>query len=653
MCGIAGIYNLKDTSVSEDILKRMLGRIRYRGPDECGVFVSRNIGIGNVRLSIIDLSSGQQPMPNDDRSLWIVYNGEVFNYPELRSELERKEIKFRTDSDTEVVLRYYEQYGEDCLNYFNGQFAFSIWDSRKQELFLARDRMGIRPLFYTRQNNTFVFGSEIKSILECPDVNSGIDPAVLHQVFTFWTTLSPKTVFREVFELPPGHYMKVSKKETKVTKYWNLNFPANGYDYISDAEEAAEKLSALFEDAVRIRLRADVPVAAYLSGGIDSSSTTYYIKKADQKNLQTFSIGFADKDFDETLFQNEVSEYLQTQHTGFTCTNQDIAASFPEVVWHTENPVLRTAPVPMYLLSKNVRRNNIKVVITGEGADEMLGGYNIFKEMIIRRFWARYPDSQYRPLLLKQLYPYIPALQNQSGKMLKFFFGYKLTETNSPVYSHLLRWNNSSKITGYLTPEIQSSFNGYDPVGELVASLPADFYSYGSLAKAQWLESTIFMSGYLLSSQGDRMAMANSVEGRYPFLDHRVMEFAGKLHPDLKINGLNEKFILKKMMTGKIPESVLKRSKQAYRAPISGSFLGEQTPSYVQEMLDSSTVNDFGIFDPAKVTALYDKLKKSPGSEIENMALAAIISTQLIQKHFFADKPELTAYMDDCRVIND
>jgi asparagine synthase (glutamine-hydrolysing) len=651
LCGIAGIFNLNDKPVSPDILRNMLARIRHRGPDECGIYLNKNLGIGNVRLSIIDLSTGQQPLSNQDNTIWIVYNGEVFNYPELKAELLKKGTHFKTDSDTEVILKYYELYGEKCLNYFNGQFAFAIWDTKKQELFLARDRMGIRPLFYTLQNNSLVFASEIKSILECPEINAAIDYNSLKQVFTFWTTLTPATIFHDILELPPGHYFKLSKDRSEIKKYWDLRFPIDPETYITDIDVASETLSDLLEDAVRIRLRADVPVAAYLSGGLDSSATTYFIKKVAQDNLRTFSIGFADKDFDETNYQNEVSAYLNTQHAAFTCTNKDISESFPEVIWHTEIPILRTAPVPMYLLSKNVRKNDIKVVITGEGADEMLGGYDIFKEMIIRHFWSKYPDSKIRPLLLKKLYPYIPALQNQSGNMLKFFFGYKLNETDSPIYSHLLRWNNAAKISSFLSQELQSHFKMNDVVSDFVEGLDHQFGQYHSLSKAQWLESTIFMSGYLLSSQGDRMAMANSVEGRYPFLDYRVVEYCSKIHPDLKMHGLNEKYILKKMMAGKIPESVLKRPKQAYRAPISKSFLGENSPAYLKELLSENIIKQYGIFDFDRVKNLIDKLSVSSSAETENMALAAIISTQLLCRMFIDNKPELIADMNDCVII--
>jgi asparagine synthase (glutamine-hydrolysing) len=642
---------MNNEPVDPGSLKTMLGIIRYRGPDECGILLDEEIGIGNVRLSIIDIVSGQQPFGNDDGTKWIVYNGEVFNYIELRHKLMSKGVRFRTHSDTEVVLRYYELYGSKCLGFFNGQFAFAIWDSRKEELFLARDRVGIRPLFYYSSTSRFIFGSEIKAILASGKVAGEPDYQALQQVFTFWATIAPNTVFKNIKELPPGHFLSVTKEHVKLEHYWDLTFPPDDSDLITNEEEAGNTLDILLRDAVSIRLRADVPVAAYLSGGIDSSATTYYIKQVAKDQLNTFSIGFTDKQYDESHYQKQVSGHLKTHHQAFACSNSDIAECFPEVVYHSEIPLLRSAPAPMYLLSKKVRENNIKVVITGEGADEILGGYNIFKEMYIRRFWAKYPNSAYRPLLLKKLYPYIPQLQRQNGNMLKFFFGYRLNDISSPVYSHLLRWNNSSKISYYFEHDILMSLTGYDPISDLQSRLDPGFNAFSHLAKAQWLESTIFMSGYLLSSQGDRMAMANSVEGRYPFLDYRVIEYCSKLHPDLKLKGLNEKYLLKKIMKDRLPLTVLNRSKQAYRAPIATSFFGPRRPDYIEEMLSPEVIRQTGIFNPKKVQALRHTLEEQHGSELENMSLAAILSTQLLVKQLMTKPLKNGADMSDCNIV--
>ncbi|MEY2916985.1 MAG: hypothetical protein RIS73_699 [Bacteroidota bacterium] len=639
MCGIAGIYNYRSKEHSQEVnIKRMLSAIRHRGPDETGMYLSENFGMGSVRLSIIDIASGQQPISDESGNYWIVYNGEIFNYKELSIELAGKGVQLKTHSDTEVLVQLYALYGANCLKYLNGQFAFCIWDKKKQEMFLARDRAGIRPLFYWAQKGTFAFCSEIKGLFTLSEIDRAIRPESLAQIFTFWTTLTPDTPFENIFELSPGHHMTVNAGGIKIEKYWGLNFCTEENTRHNNFDNTVEEFRDLITDATKIRLRADVPVAAYLSGGLDSSVTTSLIHKINPGNLNTFSIGFKDKEFDETAYQLEAAKYFNTNHTAFECTASEIAAQFANTIWHTEFPILRTSPTPMYLLSKKVKESNIKVVITGEGADEVLAGYNIFKEAKIRRFWANQPNSAFRPKLLSKLYPYIPMIKDSNNLALKMFFGYKLTATADPLYSHLLRWHNTSRIKTYFSQEITEALHLYDPVEKVYGQLPQNFESWSGLAKSQYLESSIFMSGYLLSSQGDRMAMANSVEGRYPFLDYRVIEFCAGLPDSYKLNCLDEKFLLKKMSTGIIPASISKRSKQAYRAPIASSFFNSDAPDYIEEILSEQNLKSFGLFNPEKVKALVSKIKNKQNiSEIDQMAVAGILSAQLLKKMFVVD----------------
>ncbi|MEE4117254.1 MAG: asparagine synthase C-terminal domain-containing protein, partial [Marinilabiliaceae bacterium] len=454
--------------------------------------------------------------------------------------------------------------------------------------------------------------------------------------------------------LSPGHYLTFSRHGIKTRQYWSLNFYSAGAKLSKD--DTIERLHELLSSSVRLRLRADVEVAAYLSGGIDSSATVAYIKNIEPGVLNTFSLAFSEKDFDESSYQDEAVKYFNTNHKSITCLPGEIADLFPDVVWHSETALTRTAPTPMMMLSGLVRQNNIKVVITGEGADEMLAGYNIFREAKIRRFWARDPKSALRPLLLKKIYSNIPHLRNASPNILKMFFGFKLEETDNPFYSHLLRWNNSNHIKKHFAPGIKDSLSGYDPLEKLATMLPGDFESWDPLEKAQWLETTIFMSGYLLSSQGDRMGMANSIEGRYPFLDHNLLEFLATVPPDLKLNGLNEKYLLKELMKGKIPDSILNRPKQPYRAPIASVFLGKDAPEYVGEMLSERITKKTGIFDHESVSTLLKKIERSgTASEMDNMAVTAIISTHLLHHQFIAgnnseyDRPPL----DNLKVIDD
>ena len=639
MCGIAGFINhRKSLAEAESILNLMMTRIHHRGPDDCGLYLEPSMGMGNVRLSIIDLSGGDQPLSNEDGSLWIVYNGEVFNYIELREDLIKKGHRFKTQSDTEVILHIYEEYGTDGLQYLNGQFAFAIWNNIKKECFFARDRAGIRPLFYSEVNGTLIFGSEIKSLFEFPGIKRHFSPEALKETFTFWTTLSPRTLFDGVYELPPGHYAHYKNGRLEIKKFWSLRYATTSTRFNGTAADALDQFRYLLSDSVALRLRSDVPVAAYLSGGLDSSATTALIRKVAPGHLNTFSIGFADNDFDETKYQSEVSQYFQTNHKSIICSANNIAEWFPKVIWHSEIPLLRTSPAPMLGLSKLVHDNGIKVVITGEGADEALAGYNIFKETLIRQFWARQPKSIIRPLLLKKLYPYLPNISHASQGMLRMFFGYQLEETDSPVYSHMLRWHNTSNIQKHFTTELNEYLEDYDPVFEYAEMLRPEVEGISSLAKAQLIETNIFMSGYLLSSQGDRMAMANSVEGRYPFLDYRLLEFAASLPDEFKLKGMNEKFLLKELMRNELPKSVLNRPKQAYRAPILDAFLGSKIPDYVSDLLSADRIKESEVFNPESVNNLIHKIKTTQiPSEVDNMALVGILSTQLLFDQFVKD----------------
>ncbi|MEO6133644.1 MAG: asparagine synthase (glutamine-hydrolyzing) [Ginsengibacter sp.] len=650
MCGIAGIYNYHSSTEpsKEQSVKGMLSVIRHRGPDESGIYLGENIGLGNVRLSIIDINSGQQPMSDASENFWIVYNGEIFNYEELRRKIEEKGIVLKTHCDTEVVVQMFALFGEKCLTYFNGQFSFCIWNKKNKELFFARDRVGIRPLFYWANKGAFAFCSEIKGLFTLGLIDKALSPQSLAQVFTYWTTLSPNTPFENIYELPPGHYMRVKDSEVKIEKYWSHDFSIDNDSMNRSMAVTVEEFHDLLKDAVKIRLKADVPVGAYLSGGLDSSVTTSLVHEINPEILNTFSIGFEDKAFDETAYQLEASKYFNTNHTAFKCASSEIAEQFSNTIWHSEFPILRTAPTPMYLLSKKVREKNIKVVITGEGADEILGGYNIFKEAKIRRFWASQPNSTIRPKLLSRLYPYLPMLKEANGMAAKMFFGYKLSETKDPLYSHLLRWHNTSRIRSFFSDDISEKLKDYDPNEKLCQSLPENYTEWSDLAKSQYLEASIFMSGYLLSSQGDRMAMANSVEGRYPFLDYRVIEFCGKLKDNYKLNCLNEKFLLKKMSDGRIPSSITNRSKQPYRAPIAGSFFDKNSPEYLSEILTEVAVKRTGIFNPKKVKMLVDKIKNNKNvSEIDQMALAGILSTQLLHKMFI--EQAITPILDNLK----
>ena len=642
MCGIAGILNFDHIDkAKETTVARMITMLRHRGPDECGLYCDPHICLGHARLSILGLECGVQPISNADESLWIIYNGEVFNYLELQNDLEKKGYSFTTGTDTEVVLAMYQEYGRNCLNYFNGQFAIAIWDRRKNELFLARDRVGIRPLFYTNQNGKFSFASEIKALFADPEISRSVDTEALSQIFTFWTTITPKTTFNNIRELPPGHFMTVSKDRVSVPEaYWTIPSAAVGECWSGTFNDAKETIKDLLTDAVRLRLRADVPVGAYLSGGLDSSIITSLIANNFNNHLRTFSLSFQESTFDESSYQGDMVRYLGTEHSDIRVSNQDVRENFSQVIWQCEKPLLRTGPVPLFSLSKLVRDSQFKVVLTGEGADEIFGGYNIFKEAKLRQFWGRQPNSQWRPLLIERLYPYIFKNSSKGRMFLQQFFSVKDKNLADPLFSHQIRWKNSGKNTNFFSPDLQTELADYDPYSAIGQRLPKSFTQRDYFSKAQFLEMDIFLSNYLLSSQGDRVGMGNSIELRVPFLDHRVIEFAAKLPAHWKIKGLNEKYILKQAFKGTVPENIWQRPKQPYRAPIKESFWADESDSYVEDLLSAEKIKACGYFDATKVSFLrkkFNKDSKQAANETQNMALVGILSTQLLHQQFVED----------------
>jgi asparagine synthase (glutamine-hydrolysing) len=635
MCGIAGQLRLNGSPVDRDQLGRMIATLRHRGPDANGIKVAGAAGLAHARLSIIDLQGGGQPMSTADGRLCITFNGEIFNYVELRQELAGKGYRFATRSDTEVILQAYREYGEDCVQHFNGQWAFAIWDTEQQKLFLSRDRFGVRPLFYTQTAEGFLFASEIKALFACPDVPAEVDLQGLDQIFTFWVTLPPRTIFKNVLQLPPGCSLTVKDRQVRVRQYWSVSYAKAGELSSADEEMLAEELLYLLEDATRIRLRSDVPVGAYLSGGIDSTVTTALVKKIANDRLRSFAITFEDGEFDEKSYQDEASTFLHTQHTSVRCSRYDIANIFPEVIWHAEQPIIRTAPAPMFLLSELVRANGFKVVLTGEGADEVLGGYDIFKEAKIRRFWGRNLESKWRPLLLRRLYPYMENIQRQPPAYLQHFFRVSNEDLANPFFSHLPRWELTARLKLLFSPEVREVTNKCDAASEIEQALPSDYQSWPYFSQAEYLEAKYLLPGYILSSQGDRMAMANSVEGRYPFLDHRVVEFASKLPPNLKMKVLDQKHLLKRSVDGLIPESIIRRPKQPYRAPDGKCFFGSTPIDYVEELLSPDAVRQNGIFEARAVTILVNKFKNGRANGVrDNMAMIGVLSTQLLVHQF-------------------
>ena len=634
MCGIAGIINLKEPlSISLHSVGMMASYLKHRGPNEAGIYIDDWMGFAQTRLNIIDLLGGTQPIHNEDKTLWIVFNGEVYNYVELRRSLVESGHKFYTLSDTEVILHLYEDEKENCLNKLNGQFAFVIWNSVSKEVFIGRDRVGKKPLFYTFCDNQFFFASEIKALFSNNKINRELDYIALNQIFTFWTTLPGRTIFKDIKELPAGSFLKLKGNKLSITKYWDFNFalPDKLLNYTTD--DIVQFSKELLLDAVSIRLRADVPVGSYLSGGLDSSGITALVNKNFNNKLNTFGIRFEEDSFDEGVYQKEMVSNLNVEHTEIFASNKKIGELLPDVIWHCEIPLLRLSPVPLFMLSKLVNQNGFRVVLTGEGADEVFGGYNIFKETLIRAFWAKFPNSDVRPRLLERLYPYI-FKDAKSKANLKSFFKLGIDNPNDPFFSHIVRWYNTSRIKRFFSDDILSEYKDYDPYSDLNEILPPDFSNYDALSKAQYLEMKIFLSNYLLSSQGDRVSMAHSLESRMPYLDYRIIEFMSNVPSYLKIRGLNEKSILKKVFKDILPSSILRRPKNPYRAPIRNSLI-KNNLKYVDEYLAEENIKKYNLFNPSMVTKLKEKLTNSNNvSEFDSMAFAGILTSQILNDLF-------------------
>ncbi len=552
----------------------------HRGPDDAGIYVDREIGIGSRRLSIIDPVGGRQPLANENQSLWIVFNGAAYNHVELQRDYLPGRFSRPTNSDTEVILRLYEVFGEDCVNYLNGMFAFAIWDRNKRQLFLARDRLGIKPLYYTVQNGSLIFASEIKSILRHPTVKVVVNPRAIDQFITYGYVNTSETLFTGIHKLPEGHTLTWRNGTVAIRRYWDLNFEPN--ESLS-AGEHAEHVSELLEDSVRLRLRADFPVGLFLSGGIDSTVIAGLLSRLGAK-LKTFSIGFdAGKDYNELSYARIAARKFGTDHHESILSPQDFLTFFPRFVNHMEEPVTDAAAIPLYFLSLEASRH-VKVVLSGEGSDELFAGYPIYRYMTIIEQYRRLPRLLRETILnrvLRTLWP--------STKMDKYIY-----LSGLPIQRRYLNVNlyDVRLREEIYDPQFRCELGDFDPVDAVEESYRRTEASH-LLSRLMYVDTKSWLPNDILI-KADRMSMAASIELRTPYLDYRLAEYAASIPAHFKLRGTQTKYILRETFGNLIPEPILRRKKMGFAVPLASMFRNALKP-YVQDVL----------FDGGKSTVPY------------------------------------------------
>jgi asparagine synthase (glutamine-hydrolysing) len=596
MCGIAGIvYTDRDRPVAIDDLKRMCGTLVHRGPDDEGFFVKGHVGLGMRRLNVIDLVTGHQPISNEDGSIWIVFNGEIYNYPELRRDLERKGHKFSTHTDTETIVHAYEEYGENCVTKLNGMFAFAIWDGRCEKLFLARDRIGVKPLYYFFNNRYLAFGSELKAILECRHVPRAIDRQALDAFLTFEYIPAPLSIFSEVKKLLPGHLLVLQNGKVSTRQYWDLQFNR----LAGDEPELSQALYDLLKDAVRMRLISDVPLGAFLSGGIDSSSIVCLMSEVMDRPVKTFSIGFDDPSYNELQYARTVAKHFGTDHHELTI-QPDIINLVSDLIRHLDEPLADVSIFPTYLVSK-LAREHVTVVLSGDGGDELFGGYEWYVADKIAGYCHLLPAAvrnRWLPAMVGLLPP-SPRKKGAINKLKRFVEGSAL-----PEELRHFRWSTflteASKQNLY-TEELNQSVNHHDTCSRFTA-----YFGNCGEADSIWREQFADVKTYLADDilvKVDRMSMANSLEARTPYLDYRVAEFAASLPSGLKLKGLQTKYLLKRCMEAKLPPSILKRKKEGFSIPMKNWLQHELRPM-MEEVLSPCRIKKEGLFNSVYVEKL-------------------------------------------------
>ncbi|OPY61759.1 MAG: Asparagine synthetase (glutamine-hydrolyzing) 1 [Pelotomaculum sp. PtaU1.Bin065] len=594
MCGIYGVYNFGEKKeIIRAKLKEMGERLSHRGPDDEGLFVSDRIALGQRRLSIIDISTGHQPMGNEDSSLWIAYNGEVYNYIELRQTYLEGKHRFVSKSDTEVIVHLFEEFGLDGFSKLNGMFAFALWDQKRQRLCLVRDPVGIKPLFYTIFDGHLVFASEIKSILAYLEHSPVPNEKAISEYLAFGYAMGPETMFKGIFRLPPGHFLLCDANGCRVKQYWDLRFNP---DQSLPEREYVEKFKSLFKESVKLQLRSDVPLGVFLSGGIDSSSVVAMVSSLIKDEIKTFSAVFNNvSGYSEAKYSRLVSRQFHTKHFEVDVSPDDFRAFIPQFIWHLEEPTTDPSGIPLYYVSR-LARQQVKVVLSGEGSDEMLAGYTIYRYMKLMELYRRVPVHLRRAI-------FDPMLRAFAGKLKAGRF---LSSAALPIEKRYygLRYHDISAINGIISDEyierlgIAASLDNF-------ARLYDQVNGQDIINKLLYVDTKVWLPEDILI-KSDRMSMATSIELRVPFLDKNIIEFSARIPPSLKMKGLTGKYILKQAVRGMVPEEIINRKKTGFPVPIA-EMMRKELKDYIHDVLLDSKAAGRGYFNSNRVKILLEE----------------------------------------------
>jgi len=598
MCGITGFVRNDGKPADEALLARMNEAILHRGPDEDGFYVNGSVGLAMRRLAIIDLKGGQQPIHNQDRTAWIVFNGEIYNYLELREKLEKLGHTFYTNSDTEAIVHAYDQYGADCPNHLRGMFAFAIWNERDQELFLARDRVGKKPLLYSLVNGQLIFASEFSAMLLHPEVSREIEPEALDYYLSFMCIPAPLTAYRAIRKLEPGHWLRWRKGEIEIQRYWQPDFTKK---LAIDEEEAGERTVEILRDAVRVRLMSEVPLGAFLSGGIDSSAVVALMAQESSERVKTFSIGFDEQDFSELHHARRIAEHVGADHHEFI-VRPDAVEVLPMLVEHYGEPYADSSAVPTYYVAKETRKH-VTVALNGDGGDESFAGYERYVAMGLTEKYRRVP-SFLRESVIKEtinLIPTSPTKRSMARSVKRLLDG--VSRPRVDRYTHWVSVFNDETKKPLYSPFFREQTLRADPAG-LLGTWFKRANGIGIIDAMLLTDQMTYLPNDLLVKV-DIATMAVSLEARSPFLDHHVIEFAASLPQNLKLRRLTTKYLLKKVLRKLLPSENLNRRKMGFGVPIGHWFRGKMQP-FLREVILSDKALRRGLFQPETVRQLVE-----------------------------------------------